>query len=266
MLGCSIKVRSMRLEIVLSGLVSLLSFPVFGKNEKQSIPARREIVQVSAGSPDGRPLANPTFTVFVGVPRDIHFHNSLTVSSNLSDPTAPWKVGITATVFWVGEPPADNDPGNIASAWDSDWIETARGQNPFYVALPYNDIANGHTKPEARSVIPWFRQAYVRDGQSVLKDHWVAIRKGARVCYAQWEDVGPFQFDHWQYVFGNERPRANKNRDAGIDVSPAVKDYLGMSGMDSCDWRFASNSEIPRGPWKYRDQQFHSVATGLKIE
>src|SRR6516164_6132456 len=54
--------------------------------------------------------------------------------------------------------------------------------------------------------------AFARDGQSVLKDRWVAIRKGSRVCYAQWEDVGPFQVDHWQYVFGNERPRPNVNR------------------------------------------------------
>jgi hypothetical protein len=46
---------------------------------------------------------------------------------------------------------------------------------------------------------------------SWCKDRWVAIRHGNKVCFAQWEDVGPFQTDHWQYVFGNERPRPNKN-------------------------------------------------------
>src|SRR5260370_17065361 len=41
----------------------------------------------------------------------------------------------------------------------------------------------------------------VHNRQSVCKEKWVAIRPGNRVCYAQWEDVGPFRTDHWQYVF-----------------------------------------------------------------
>jgi hypothetical protein len=253
----------MRLQITLFALLSFVLFPLFGKDKNQALHTQREIIQVSADGPGRQPLTRPTFTIFVGVPRDLH--NSLTLSTSSSTQTASWKVEITSTVFWVGEPPTDNDPGNLASAWDSNWIETARDQNPFYVALPYNDIANGHTRPEARTVIPWFREAYIRDGQSVLKDHWVAIRKGARVCYAQWEDVGPFQIDHWQYVFGNERPRRNKNRDAGIDVSQAVRDYLRMSNIDSCDWRFASDNEIPEGPWKYRPQQLSSVEYEKKL-
>jgi hypothetical protein len=122
-------------------------------------------------------------------------------------------------------------------------------QNPFYVALPYNDVEEDHTRSEAATVIPWFDAAFVRDGQSVCKGHWVALRHGRRVCYAQWEDVGPFQTDHWQYVFGPERPRPNANHDAGIDVSPAVRDYLGMSGMDVCDWKFVNVWEVPIGPW-----------------
>ena len=90
----------------------------------------------------------------------------------------------------------------------------------------------------------------MRDGQSVLKDRWVAIRKGDKVCYAQIEDVGPFRTDHWQYVFGNERPRPNLNRGAGLDVSPAVRDYLGLNGLDVCDWKFVDVREVSRsGPW-----------------
>jgi hypothetical protein len=179
-----------------------------------------------------------------------------------------WKYKIIATVFWVGEQATEGNPvSNVESAWDPSWVAHYGGednadsrtnflpvaftpkQNPFYVALPYNDVDDHHTKPEAAKVIPWFNDSFVRDGQSVCKDRWVAIRHGKRTCYAQWEDVGPFQIDHWQYVFGNERPRPNANQDAGIDVSPAVREYLGMTGMDVCDWKFVSSYEVPNGPW-----------------
>jgi hypothetical protein len=160
---------------------------------------------------------------------------------------SPWKTNITTTVFSVGELPSPGDPGNLKSAWDSQWILNAPKQNPFYVALPYNDVDEHHAKPEAASIVPWFKSTFVRDGQSVCKDHWLTFRHGNRVCYAQWEDVGPFVVDHWQYVFGNERPRPNRNRDAGLDVSPAVQQYLGLSGIDQCDWQFVT-APMP-GPW-----------------
>jgi hypothetical protein len=181
-----------------------------------------------------------------------------------------WKVGIVTTIFWVGEQATVNNPvSNDKSAWDSGWISSYGGtdspnsvdrvnflpssfvprQNPFYVALPYNDVDDHHTKPEAAQVIPWFNSSFVRDGQSVCKGRWVAIRHGTKVCYAQWEDVGPFQTDHWQYVFGDERPRPNRNRDAGLDVSPAVREYLGLDNIDPCDWRFVEFLHVPIGPW-----------------
>ena len=237
-------------------LVFLCTFALedFAIAQQKIYKQRKETVRVRAGNTDSpKPVTHPTLSVCTGVPTSLNLHSSLTLSSGYSTSSGPWKTGITATTFWAGEPPTLNDPGNLASAWDPNWTVTSKGQNPFYVALPYNDIAGGHTKPEARSVIPWFKQAFVRDGESVLKNRWIAIRKGSRVCYAQWEDVGPFQVDHWQYVFGNERPRPNVNRDAGIDLSPAVRDYLGMSGMDQCDWKFVEAKEIPQGPWKYRD-------------
>jgi hypothetical protein len=212
---------------------------------------RRDTVEVPVVNSDHpKPISHPVCSVYSGVPGSLSLQGSLTLSTCCATTPRAWKTGITATTFWVGEPPTPNDPGNLASAWDPNWTATSKSQNPFYVALPYNDVAGGHTKPEARSIIPWFKQAFVRDGQSVLKDKWIAIRKGSRVCYAQWEDVGPFQVDHWQYVFGNERPRPNVNRDAGIDLSPAVRDYLGMSGMDQCDWKFVEAKENPQGPWK----------------
>lgn len=187
----------------------------------------------------------------------------------------PWKRGIVTTVFWVGERPTANNPvPNFKSSWDPRWAQNYGGlddpdpsrrksyiparfvprQNPFYIALPYNDTTRGTTKSEARRAIPWFKQTFERPGKSVLKGRWVAVRRGNRICYAQWEDCGPFRTDHWQYVFGNQRPLPNLNQGAGLDVSPAVRDYLGMRGKDVCDWKFVEARDVPPGPWtKYGD-------------
>jgi hypothetical protein len=182
----------------------------------------------------------------------------------------PWKHQIVTTVFWIGENPSENNPvPNRSSSWDKNWAKSYGGfddpnpahrseyvpvkftphQNPFYCALPYNDkSASGH-RPEAAHVIPWFKDAYQGAGVSVCKDRWIAIRKGNKVAYAQWEDAGPFRTDHWQYVFGNERPKPNLNKGAGLDVSPAVRDYLGLGETDVTDWQFVDFKDVPRGPW-----------------
>jgi Group II intron, maturase-specific domain len=186
-----------------------------------------------------------------------------------------WKPGIITTIFWIGESPRGHNPvPNFRSSWDRYWYYSYGGfdnpdaasrrnfipvkfvprQNPFYFALPYNDVEGGHTKREASRVIPWFKQAFVRNGQTVLKDRWIAVRHGNKVCYAQWEDCGPFRTDDWRYVFGDERPRPNLNQGAGLDVSPAVRDYLGLGVKDACDWKFVEFREVPPGPWaKYGD-------------
>jgi hypothetical protein len=183
---------------------------------------------------------------------------------------AEWKRNVIATVFWVGEQPTENNPTpNTMSAWDQNWQANFGGYdhpeqrngylpasfapalNPFYVALPYNDVAKGGVhRPEASKVIPWFWESYRGDGISVCKGHWVAVHYEGKVCYAQWEDVGPFEVDHWQYVFGKESPRPNRNQAAGIDLSPSVRDYLKLRSGDRVEWRFAHEREIPRGPWK----------------
>jgi hypothetical protein len=135
-----------------------------------------------------------------------------------------WKRNVVATVFWVGELPTENNPTpNTKSAWDQNWQANFGGYdepdhrngflpagfipalNPFYVALPYNDVAKGGVhRPEASKVIPWFWENYRGDGISVCKGRWVAVHHDGKVCFAQWEDVGPFEVDHWQYVFGKE--------------------------------------------------------------
>jgi hypothetical protein len=177
----------------------------------------------------------------------------------------------------------NNPVHNRSSSWDSDWQASFGGfdnpdpaarrnfipinvipkQNPFYVALPYNDVSLGHFKPEASKVVPWFSQTFERDGKSVCRDRWVAIRKGSRICFAQWSDCGPFRTDHWEYVFGNDRPKANLNKGAGLDVSPAVRDYLGLGPMDVTDWKFVEVRDVPNGPWAHHGEN-NTVAQLLR--
>jgi len=185
-----------------------------------------------------------------------------------------WRGNVVATVFWVGERPTANNPTpNDAGAWDPNWQENFGGvddprrrdgylpagfeprMNPFYIALPYNDIGkNWRHRPEASEVIPWFWRDYKGEGISVCKGRWIAIHKDSRVCYAQWEDVGPFETDHWEYVFGGQEPRDNRNGGAGIDLSPAVRDYLGLRSGERVQWRFVEARDVPAGPWSGWDR------------
>jgi len=198
-----------------------------------------------------------------------------------------WKTNIVTTVFWVGEQAGGNNPvPNFRSSWDLNWQSNYGGfdtpekserrnyipvsfvprQNPFYFALPYNDVTHGQFKPEAPLVIPWFKQAYMGQGQSVCWHHWIAVRKGNRTCYAQWEDCGPFRTDHFQYVFGNEKPKPNLNHGAGLDVSPAVRDYLGLQPTDVTDWQFVNTQDVPPGPWRSYGENNHFVIARRQAE
>lgn len=185
-----------------------------------------------------------------------------------------WKTDIVATVFWIGELPGENNPTpNDKSSWDQEWQKNFGGTddpngmnrganyapkaftpklNPFYIALPYNDVMEGSlTRPDAYVKIPWFKQRFKKPGTTVIKGQWLAIRYGNKVCYAQWEDCGPFVTDDVDYVFGRARPKNPKNNGAGLDISPAVRDYLGMPSGGRCDWRFVDVGEIPDGPWRW---------------
>lgn len=194
-----------------------------------------------------------------------------------------WREQIVATVFWIGESASLRNPvPNDRSAWDHAWKANFGGtddpgrrtgffptsflpkRNPFYVALPFNDLVIDPARPPLERLIPWSRQGPLRAGSpSLCQGAWIEIRAAdGRICYAQWEDVGPFEIDHWQYVFGNERPHPNRNGGAGIDVSPAVRDYLGLRGLDIVDWRFVKKEEVPRGPWLY----FGRDGTGLDVQ
>lgn len=180
---------------------------------------------------------------------------------------AAWK-SATATVFWVGES-ATTENGyihNDASAWDGEWRRRFGGvddpddrcgyspcafipmENPFYVALPYNDRDDmGEEKQNARTV-PWYATT---TASSILKDRWVEVRAATTTCFAQWEDVGPFEEDDVVYVFGKAQvPKNQHGLKAGIDLSPALRDCLGVGGVSSVIWRHVETKSVPAGPWK----------------
>ncbi len=183
----------------------------------------------------------------------------------------PLHQNITATTFWVGEP-ADKSNKNISnaqSAWDENWQKHYGGvdnpndrqgyfpaaftpkENPFYFALPYNDFdSNGNRKKTAGSVIYWAAGSSFTPSQSMLKNKWIEITASGKTAYAQWEDVGPFGENDSAYVFGNATPKSKTNHNAGLDLSPAVEDYLNLTGEDKVDWRFIKAQDVPAGPWK----------------
>ena len=195
--------------------------------------------------------------------------------------------GVTATVFWVGEPKGGGSSENNAiSAWDDDWLEHYGGvdepgrrsaangwfptgfrphENPFYFDLPYDDFDDrGNARLDRKVVVPW-SHAYAgplaraaRRGVpfSLLKNRWARIERDGRVCYAQWEDAGPYVYDDAAYVFGrgDRRPHNRRAHRAGMDVSPAVRDCLGFDGLNTdtnrVDWQFVPAADVPGGPWK----------------
>jgi hypothetical protein len=245
------------IAVILSSISSLFAHGTAEKTE----PAKTKFSKKSQKSADDRSEARTSISFIPG---------KLFKPQSEAAQRYPWKSNIVTTIFWIGEQPSGNNlVPNRRSSWDKQWTKNYGGfddpnpahrnnyipakfipqQNPFYCALPYNDKAHTGHRPEAPRVVPWFKETYQGPAVSTCKDRWVAIRKGNRVAYAQWEDAGPFRTDHWQYVFGTERPKPNLNKGAGIDVSPAVRDYLGLKETDVTDWKFVDFNEVPRGPW-----------------
>lgn len=200
----------------------------------------------------------------------------------------PWKTHVTCTIFWVGEQPTERNPTpNCKSSWDQQWAINFGGYddpnpenrianhttgefrpkafvpklNPFYIALPYNDIQGwGKHKPEAARVIPWFSRVNPEPGKTVCKGRWVQIYNGSRSCYAQWEDCGPWETDDWEFVFGTKPPKTKQNGAAGIDLSPSIRDYLGLRSGQKVHWRFVEAGQVPFGPWKKYGQENPAAA------
>lgn len=164
----------------------------------------------------------------------------------------PPRNNITVTLFWVGEKASeDNDfISNKQSAWDDKWLEHSVNENPFYFALPYNDFENGKRKSDVYNIVYWADEKNWGALESMCKNQWIKITKGNKTAYAQWEDVGPFEEDDFNYIFGNSTPKNKENNHAGLDVSPAVHDFLGLEDIDKVNWQFVNFSEVPEGSWK----------------
>jgi hypothetical protein len=191
--------------------------------------------------------------------------SAVLVEAVLSRRTTQFKLTMT-TLFWVGEPSnADNAfIPNDKSYWDQDWQARYGGvddpehrnghwpvgfrpkENPFYVALPFGEFIRGNEVKREAQRIPWYRPEL----SPLLKNRWVEVRRGGRSCYAQWQDVGPNGEDDFDFVFGRgTKPRNTFDAKAGLDMSPAVWNYLGMNDNELTAWRFADAAEVPQGPW-----------------
>lgn len=161
---------------------------------------------------------------------------------------------ILTTYFWAGEDASGDNYGisNNSSCWDENWDKHRNNENKFYFALPYNDLDdNGNRKAEALKVIPWANEKNWSDSESICKNHWIKITHNGKVAYAQWEDAGPCDDaggcgeNDKNYVFGTAGPKFK----VGLDVSPAVKNYLGLDDEDRTDWQFIDAKDVPSGPW-----------------
>jgi len=163
----------------------------------------------------------------------------------------PWHSFITATIFSI----TANNGKSITAFNDIDADE----ENPYYIALPFNpQVYNGDDENLKRQV----------------KNLWIQIvnPSNSKTCFAQWEDVGPWFVDDYEYVFssdGSVRPAAEKyiegmkgiylhktnnsvrkiTNKAGIDLSPDVASYLGISGRGTVHWRIVPIHSVPSGPW-----------------
>ncbi len=180
--------------------------------------------------------------------------------------TTGFKNTIT-TVFWVGES-ATGDNGyidNYGSYWDSKWMKHFGGvdtpskrngffpanftpkENPFYVALPFAETdADGKLKEIAKR-IPGFGTA----NEPLTRNRWVQVRFRGKSCYAQWQDVGPFGENDFDWVFGKAlKPKNKTGLKAGLDISPACAQYLGIRDSATTGWRFVNANAVPDGPWK----------------
>ncbi|MDQ3076963.1 MAG: hypothetical protein M3Q63_02860 [bacterium] len=199
------------------------------------------------------------------------------ISLNIATTTPsryPLHKNITATVFWVGEPVGNgSSEDNALSAWDDEWQKSYGGyddyvnrngyypagfipkENPFYVDVPYNDFDDdGNRKPNAYDVVPWAHEKVWGEEESMMKNRWVKITKNNVTCYGQNEDAGPYEYDDYAYVFGTQPPKNKEANNAGMDISPALRDCLTFEGLNTdsnkVDWQFIDEKDVPEGPWK----------------
>jgi len=218
----------------------------------QPVPATPSMVPPPADSPD--------------ITGSLVFTNSGPKPKN----TYPWKTGIITTVFWIGEKTKLNNTWNLQvppGGASDDSPDDRNGYspathasffNPFYVALPFNDLAY---PDKAKQFLPAGWQRPDKDGKPVSAciDRWVEIKTedgSGHICYAQWKDVGPFHNDDADYVFGPGKEGPSQG--AGLTVSPAVAQYLMLGtgkGKNTTRWRFIDAQDVPPGVWLKLEEQ-----------
>lgn len=204
----------------------------------------------------------------------------------------PWHTRIVATTFWVGEifDPDAPDGSQTISTYDAQWLAHYGGcdgvvvsgrcrtelrtaangyfptrmtprQNPFYLDLPYDDVNDPLGFARRSAVVPWahgpgYAGRAADRSASLLKNRWVRLRHGGRICYGQIEDAGPGHYHDSAYVFGGDdrRPSSQAFNNAGLDVSPALNGCLGFTELngqnDRVDWQFVDDEAVPPGPWR----------------
>jgi hypothetical protein len=166
-----------------------------------------------------------------------------------------WHYNIVTTEFWIGELPSEDNNyiSNVPTAWES---PVADSVNDYYVALPYNDLEyknNQTVNKDSVKFIPWYDPADAVGYKfySYMKNRWVMVKKGDKVVYGQVEDTGPYLEDDFAYVFGDADLPANTFRNkSGLDISPAMDEYIGLDGLGVTDWKFVEFEEVPDGPWR----------------
>jgi hypothetical protein len=195
-----------------------------------------------------------------------YMEQNVTYMAKTMTPKPKFKKTMT-TIFWVGED-ATHENGyinNYGSYWDSNWMKHFGGvdsptdrngympaaftprQNPFYVALPFAETDSEGSLKEIARKIP----GYDTGKRPLTRNRWVEIRYDGKSCYAQWQDVGPYEEDDFDWVFGEAtKPRNTKGLKAGLDISPAAAQYLGMTDSEKTEWRFVEEKDVPDGPWK----------------
>jgi hypothetical protein len=177
---------------------------------------------------------------------------------------------VLTQLFTLGAKPADggdvlNDGWSIpADAATEDTPDARNGfapadrvlkSNTFYVALPFNDLAYPAV---AARFLPtgWLRD--IQNGKIVssCQHRWIEIKNAdGKLCYAQWEDVGPGENTRAEYVFARE-PAGTA---PALGLSPAVAQYLKINPDDpkttSVSWRFIEDEDVPPGTWlKYEEE------------
>lgn len=255
-----------RLLIIVLFLLStvIILYSLFGRREKVA-----EKGNTTSGAVQEESMASevsrdtPTLTVAISTEEPIYIPKETLEKSNYF-----LHGNITATVFWVGEEASsdNNYISNDKSAWDSNWVESFGGvdepssrsgwhpsgftprENPFYLALPYSDYDESGRKSNLNR-IAWFTGTTIQ-GVSLVKNRWVKVMSRGEVCYGQWENTGPSLSNDTDYVFGTARPANSFGQSAGIDISPALRDCLGIGPVSNIDWQFVDESDVPSGPWK----------------